>query len=530
MKTRIYRTIASPVFVGLLVLLVFQLTMLSAAAAPHSSSPDYAHIDAYVASEMQANHLPGLALGIVHGETIAHLHGFGTADQASRAVTPQTPFILGSTSKSFTALAIMQLVEAGKVDLDAPVQRYLPWFRVADASASARISVHHLLDHTSGIPGTTAVENEMYVKDTGNETLEQFVRSLRTVTLDRPVGTSFEYANPNYSVLGLIVQVVSGQSYDSYIQQHIFAPLQMQNSFASKQAAMRDGLAQGYRWWFGAPLPNDLIYYQTILPAGFLISSAEDMSHYLVMQMNGGHYANASVLSSKGIATMHAPGVTIDALGGGYGMGWEYVSPRENDTGGPLYLHNGETTGNFHSEMLIEAAPQWGIILLTNIGDSKVFKGIQEGIIKGIAEMLIGHAPADAGLRASTVYLIIDGLLGVISILVLVSVARLPRWYKKFAQRRHRLLRLSLRLSWELVLPLTLLIGLTISGSGSKGSWPQLLLALPDLGWWLLITLVVVLTTGIIRGVLAFRVLRRKDADRPLTALSPSPSLTEGVL
>ena len=88
----------------------------------------------------------------------------------------------------------------------------------------------------------------MYVNNTGNETLEQFVRDLSTVTLDRPVGASFEYANPNYSVLGLIVQVVSGQSYESYIQQHIFVPLHMQNSFASKQNAMRDGLAQGYRW------------------------------------------------------------------------------------------------------------------------------------------------------------------------------------------------------------------------------------------------------------------------------------------
>jgi CubicO group peptidase (beta-lactamase class C family) len=528
MRTRMYRTISSSVLVGLLALLVLQFTVLSAVAAPHSSSPDFAHIDAYVSSEMQANHLPGLALGIVHGTTIAHLHGFGTADQAGRAVTPQTPFILGSTSKSFTALAIMQLVEAGKVDLDAPVQRYLPWFRVADPSASTRITVHQLLYQTSGIPGTTSVENKMYVNDTGNETLEQFVRDLSTVTLDRPVGTSFEYANPNYSVLGLIVQVVSGQSYESYIQQHIFVPLQMQNSFASKQNAMRDGLAQGYRWWFGAPLPNDLPYYQTILPAGFLISSAEDMSHYLVAQMNGGQFTNASVLSSKGIAIMHAPGVTIDAAGGGYGMGWEYVSPRENDTGGPLYLHNGETTGNFHSEMLIEAAPQWGIILLTNIGDSKVFRGVQQGIIRGIADMLIGHEPADAGLRSSTVYLILDGLLGVISILVLVSVARLPHWYKKFPQRRHKLLRPGLRLAWELVLPLVLLIGLTIPGSGAKGSWPQLLLALPDLGWWLLITLVVVLLTGIIRAVLAFRVLRRKRTDirMEVPTTNASPSLT----
>src|SRR5207249_4233169 len=87
--------------------------------------------------------------GLVHNDQIVHLRGFGSADQNGRAVTPQTPFVLGSVSKSFTALAVMQQVEAGKVELDAPVQRYLPWFRVADPVASARITVRNLLYHTT---------------------------------------------------------------------------------------------------------------------------------------------------------------------------------------------------------------------------------------------------------------------------------------------------------------------------------------------------------------------------------------------
>jgi CubicO group peptidase (beta-lactamase class C family) len=97
--------------------------------------------------------LPRLAVSVVQGTQITHAHGFGVADQNGRAVTPQTPFVLGSVSKAFTALAVMQLVEAGLVDLDAPVQHYIPSFHLADPLASAQITVRHLLNQTSGIPG-----------------------------------------------------------------------------------------------------------------------------------------------------------------------------------------------------------------------------------------------------------------------------------------------------------------------------------------------------------------------------------------
>src|SRR5215212_2650030 len=129
-----------------------------AAAAPRSDAPDFAAIDAYVQAKMQAARVPGLALGIVQGDQIVHLKGFGTTDPSGRPVTPQTPFIIGSTTKSMTAVAIMQLVEAGKLELDAPIQRYLPWFHVADPDASARITIRHLLNHTSGLPTTTGGE------------------------------------------------------------------------------------------------------------------------------------------------------------------------------------------------------------------------------------------------------------------------------------------------------------------------------------------------------------------------------------
>ena len=112
--------------------------VLGSTVAAADDGPDLAAIDRYVRSEMDAQRIPGLALGIVQGDRIVHVQGFGQADRSGRQVTPETPFLIGSVTKSFTALAIMQLSEAGQVQLDAPVQRYLPWWRVADPDASTR--------------------------------------------------------------------------------------------------------------------------------------------------------------------------------------------------------------------------------------------------------------------------------------------------------------------------------------------------------------------------------------------------------
>jgi CubicO group peptidase (beta-lactamase class C family) len=124
----------------------------TASAKPVSRNPSYDAIDAYIEGQMRRLHIPGVSLAIVEGERIVHRRGFGKARPGGETPTPQTPFFIGSVTKSITALAVMQLVEAGKVELDAPVQRYLPWFRVADPQASAQMTVRHLLNQTSAYP------------------------------------------------------------------------------------------------------------------------------------------------------------------------------------------------------------------------------------------------------------------------------------------------------------------------------------------------------------------------------------------
>src|SRR6266498_5597209 len=306
------------------------------AANGAGAGPEFAAIERFVRKEMAAQRIPGLALGIVKGDRIAYLRGFGKADESGRAVTPQTPFILGSVSKSFTALAIMQLVEAGKIELDAPVQRYLPWFRVADEEASARITVRNLLNQTSGLSTKTG-RSFQGNGDTSDSALEKAVRKLRTVQLTKPVGATHQYSTINYSVLGLIVQTVSRQSYERYIQKHIFGPLKMRHSFTSEAEAEPQGLATGHHYWFGRPAATDLPYNRGLLPAGYLISSAEDMAHYLIAQLNDGRYASATVLSPARMAEMHRPAVPTAEANTSYGMGW-FIGPVN---GIPAVFHQG---------------------------------------------------------------------------------------------------------------------------------------------------------------------------------------------
>jgi CubicO group peptidase (beta-lactamase class C family) len=462
-------------------------------------SADFQAIDAYVASQMEAMHIPGIALGIVRGDEIVHVRGFGVANPAGQPMTGQTPVILGSTSKSVTALAVMQLVEAGKIDLDAPARRYLPWFRVGGAPGpdDPAITVRQLLNHTSGIPTDGGVWAAL--TGSGDETIEQEVRALGAVAQTAPAGTTLQYSNGNYVTLGLLVETVSGQSYESYVQEHVFAPLRMRRSFVSESDAMRHGMATGYRWWFGLPVPASLPYLRGSLPAGWLISSAEDMAHYLVAQLNDGRYGETSVLSPEGIAQLHRPAARMDpddADGAAYAMGWVVRS-----SGEPTISHTGDTS-NFHSDLTILPARRLGVVVLMNVnGHLAGATNAQSVIAQGIQRLLLGRPPpAPSGFWPR--YLVFDAALLLCSALATWS---LPRLLSGRGRRPpHRPVstpaRAALPLLWEIALPVGLLIGLPFL---SHASWPLTLLVFPDLGYWLLALCAVLLATGGLRVVLA---------------------------
>jgi CubicO group peptidase (beta-lactamase class C family) len=464
-------------------------------------------IDGYIAAKMRSARIPGLALAIVRGDRIVYLKGYGRADASGRHVTPQTPFLIGSITKSFTALAVMQLVEAGTVDLDAPVQRYIPWFRVADPKASAQITVRHLLTMTSGLPQSYVTQ---LWTEQDDRALERTVRLLETARLSHPVGESYSYSNANYETLGLIVQTVSGRSYEEYVKERIFAPLDMRNSFVSQEEAMRHGMASGYRWWFGIPVPATLPYKRAELPAGYIISTAEDMSHYLVAQMNAGRYGDTSVLSPDGIALTH-----FEPAPGRYGMGWESV--RLN--GRRLINHDGGTA-NFQSSLFFDPDARIGVVILANVinaldafssphGSSPLDGQTTRAMAQTVLSLATKQPLPSTGPGHELLTLLFDLAILALTGALVMSLARVRGRHRRLAQRGiatwsdlagHS----GLAAVSNFALPAAVLyLSLNVP------AWKVIVLFQPDLGYWLDAVALVLFLKGLLELALLGRVFSR---------------------
>ena len=395
-------------------------------------------------------------------------------------MTPQTPFILASASKSFTALAIMQLVEEGKVSLDAPVTTYLPSFRVRGESASATITVRHLLNHTSGLPESTAYE-PMLSNDTSDDALSERVGALSDAELEHGAGEVFEYTDANYDALGLIVEKVSGQPYESRIRERIFAPLGMSHSFTDQTKARRSGLATGHRSWFGFARPFDAPYSRAAMPSSYLISSAEDVTHFLLGQLNGGTYDAASVLSPAGIAAMHQPAVREGDRDIFYGMGWE----SRTLAGVPVVRHKG-TNANFYADMVLDKEGGWGIVILANFDSLNFNGGRVQGLSAGVLSLLRGEAPPDVPMPHHPLLASATLVIAAVTVLMVSSMvwslATMRRWRAHPERRPSRPWLLGLRVALSSVICIGWGLGLLLIFPALAYPLAPTLLIVPDLG------------------------------------------------
>lgn len=447
----------------------------------------FAAVDRFVENEMRDGRVPGLALALVHRDGMVHARGFGIADPSGRPVTPATPFILGSLSKSFTALAMMQLVGDTRVALDAPVQRYLPWFSVRDRRASAAITVRHLLNHTSGIPRSAGLQ---LVRGGEAHTRAEEERLMVHVRLDHSPGTAFEYSNANYWLLGLVLEAVTDTSYADYVRAHILAPLGMTRTYTSETDAQSHGLAQGYRVWFGFPRAETLPFYQRELAVGYLMSCAEDMARYLIAQLNGGSDGGAPVISSAGLAELQQP-----PRGSPYAMGW--LTDVVDDT--PVLWHTG-AVANYHADMLLIPSTGWGVVLLANANNFALEGQLSDGV-KAVASLLIGYAPPKpTWLRFRTEYAFI--LAACIAWLAwrVSQVIGLRRWYGTAhpASGGRPPRRLGAMLDPGVAVGLLVGVPLLVGTPLSTLQW-----FVPDVTDWLTVNAFTAIAIGIIRLVLA---------------------------
>ena len=461
------------------------LAPMGAAAHAQQSGSNVAAIDAYIEAQTSRHHIQGLAVAITHDDETIHARGYGTAGEG-RSVQADTPFYLGSVSKSFTALAVMQLVDAGRIELDRAVQDYLPWFEVADSAASAQITVRQLLNQTSGLSRASYTDAPRLP----DASLEESVRSLKSARPTAAVGTEFQYFNPNYTALGLLIEAVSGQSYSEYMADHIFEPLQMKRSFTSREAAEQAGLAQGYNAFFGFPVPRRQPHLAYDLPAGFIISTAEDMAHYLIAQMNG-TYSGRTIISPASLAEMHRPPAGVDST---YAMGWEVGQWK----GMHAIRHDGSLE-TFYASAVLLPDENYGVALLANQVSYPHMLFAYEDIVQGVVDRLVGHTP-EPGVSMTTVYLIFSSIAVVTLAFQVRSLLRLDRWREQIEDRVSP--PMVLGTLWKLIFGIFVLLivpWLLIQNAGLAATRASILNYLPDVSFWLGLMAVLSLIEAVLR-------------------------------
>jgi D-alanyl-D-alanine carboxypeptidase len=320
----------------------------------------FARLDTFVKRRMQADRSPGLALAATDREGLLHIATYGYADIAAKApVAPDTLFEIGSISKSVAAIALLQMVEAGQVDLHAPVARYLPWFHVP--SSYQPITLHHLLSHTAGIIRGSDFSTEARYE----------VWALRESIASTPPGSYYHYSNVGYKALGLVLEEVSGQAYPAIIRERIFDPLCMESSEPAITHDTRQRLAVGYRRFYedrpGHPI-HPLVpatWLEADTADGSIATTASDLATYLRVLINRGQSPRGHILAPESFQLMTRPVIEPPESDEDHGTFYGYGLNICNLDGHPLIGHGGSTVG-YCAHVLADPEDGLGVVVLIN--------------------------------------------------------------------------------------------------------------------------------------------------------------------
>ena len=320
-----------------------------------------ARMDAYLAANFPRAGAPGLAVAVVDADGVRYLRTFGDCPDAD------APFIVGSLSKSFTAAAVMQLVEQGAVDLDAPASRYAPGYDVPD-----EVTVRSLLNQTSGFGAYDSL-----AEAADGELGETF--------------GAFSYANANYDLLGRVVEGASGEDYARYLDEHVLEPLGMASTTADPARAEALGMVPGHRDWFGLPVADGFRHAQGDgawggPASGYVASSVRDMASYLRMYLNGGMGDGARVLSADSVRRMFLDRVPDPEGDTYYGMGWTSFSW---DDGELVLSHDGQVE-NYTASMCLLPERGIGIVALSDANDNAGGNIRFFDLVGGVVSVAIG--------------------------------------------------------------------------------------------------------------------------------------------
>lgn len=310
-------------------------------------------LDSFVRAWMEAARIPGLAIGFFDRKRIHRIATYGYADlEAQTPVAPETLFEIGSITKSFTAVAVLQAVEKGLIRLDGSVLDYLPWFAVQKYEP---ITIHHLLTHTAGLVGVIDKTPD----------IRSAVWALRETELGWSPGSRFAYSDAGYQILTLILEAVTQQPFAEVIRQNIFAPLGMTASVAALSHAVRPRLATGYRFLY-----DDRPYHVShpLVPATWIEASsgdcsiaatAEDLAKFGQIFLNRGQGMKSRVLAQESYEAMVRPHSAAGWCDYGYGM---MLHAHDNFT----FIGHGGGMPGYVAELILDIENGVGLALLSN--------------------------------------------------------------------------------------------------------------------------------------------------------------------
>jgi CubicO group peptidase (beta-lactamase class C family) len=333
-------------------------------AAPNIDEPK---IRAIVAELLNRRPAVGLAVGVVRDGSLEFFYGHGVADIASHTpITEDTVFRVASITKTFTAIAVMQLWEQGLVDLDAPANDYLRAYRLVPAKGGFRpATVRHLLTHTAGIAEVRRPSDVF--KPLFGETVKvgQSMPSLAEyyrggLGIDAEPGTRFIYTDHGFTTLGQIVEDVSGQPFDRYMREQVFEPLGMTNTDLVRSEVIGSRLAIGYDLRSdGARAVTD--YEVVTAGGGGAFSTPKDMARYVAALLGGGANEHGSILKPTTLGTMFEPHFRPDPRLPGIGLAFDRY-----DFGGHLVVGHGGILPGFNSQFFAAPNDGVGVIAFTN--------------------------------------------------------------------------------------------------------------------------------------------------------------------
>lgn len=336
-----------------------------------------------VESSMAETEVPGVAVAIVAEGSIVAEAGFGFRNVEKRLpVTPESITSVASVTKSFTGIAAMQMVEAGKLWLDEPAVSYLSDFRVKDPEASRKMTTRMFLSHKSGM-GRTGHQQAMFDEDIERPyaSRRDLVSRLAEVELQTEPNASFSYCNEGYVTTSAIIESLSGTSFEEQVESRIFGPLGMHDSrirFRDWRSATNSMINYTKRDGEFTPayLPSD---YEVYAATGGVCSTAHDLALYAIATMD---YHNNSTLSAGSLEQMHSISNPYGDTGWGYGLGWEIAWT----AAGKIVSHSGGQNG-ISTHLLTVPGERLGVVVLTNSSD-----GQPRQIAKLLAEDMLGRS------------------------------------------------------------------------------------------------------------------------------------------